>query len=87
MPTESLGPHWFGAMTPVLLVVVVPTMVRVVARASPLPCIAKGTSAGFEGVVRITVAAKMLLNQNHDAWPATVRCLVDARWLALSSRC
>ena len=29
MPTKSLGPHWFGAMTPVLLTVIASTTVRV----------------------------------------------------------
>jgi len=64
-------------MTLVLLVVVAPTMARVVAMASRLPSITMGRPAGFEGVARITVVAERLLNQNHDAWPATMLCLMD----------
>ena len=53
-------------MTLVLLMVIAPTM------AGPLSCIAAGTLVGIEGVTRITVAAEMLLHQNHDAWPTTM---------------
>ena len=45
--------------------------------AGPLPRIVAGTLAGIEGVTHITIVAETLLHQNRDAWPATVRCLVD----------
>ena len=76
-PTESLGPHWFEAMSSVLLTVVVPTMVRVVAMAGPLPCIIVGTLTGVDGVTRVTVAVETFLHRNCDAWPIVVRRLVD----------
>ena len=77
MTTESLGGHWFRAMTPIILTVVVSTAVRVVTMASPLLRITAGMSAGVEGVARVTVATEMLLHQNRDVWPAIMWRLVD----------
>ena len=76
MPTEGLGPRWFGAMNSVLLTVVASARSRVVTMASPLPRIAIGTSVGVEGVACITAAAEALLHRNRDVRPAVVRRLV-----------
>jgi len=61
MPTESLGPHWLGATTPVLLAVIASASSRVVTTAGPLPRIVVGTPAGVEGVAHVTVEAEALL--------------------------
>ena len=64
-------------MTLVLLTVIASTPLRVVTMASPLPHIITDTPMGIEGVARVTVVVEMPLHQNHDAWPATERRLVD----------
>ena len=60
-----------------LATIVVSTMSWVVATASPLPRIAVGAPAGVEGVMRVTVAAEMLMHQDHGVLPTTLWCLVD----------
>ena len=61
----------------VLATVVSSTMMRVVAVASPLPCIVACTSTSIEGVARFTMAAEMLMHQDCGAWPVTLWGLVD----------
>ena len=61
----------------VLTTVIASTTTRVVATASPLPRIAMGMPAGVEGVVRITVVAKMLMDQDRGAQPTALWCLMD----------
>ena len=60
-----------------IAVVIASSTIRVVTVASPLPCIAAGMPVGFKGVTRVSVAVEALMHQNRDAWPITLRCLVD----------
>jgi len=52
-------------------------MARVVAVASLLPLIAASTSAGIEGVARVTVEAERLMQRGRGAWPTALLRLVD----------
>ena len=61
----------------VLAAVVASTMMRVVAVASPLPCITTGTPTGIEGVVCVAVETEMLMYQNHSARPTVLLGLMD----------
>ena len=45
--------------------------------ACPLPRITVGTSAGVEGVTRVTVDAKTFMHWDRGAWPTTLLRLVD----------
>ena len=65
MPTKSLGPYWFRAMTPVLLAVVAPITVRVVATVGCLLSVTLCTSSGVQGEPSIMVATEMPLHWGH----------------------
>ena len=62
MPTESLGPCWFGAMTLVLLVVVAPTAARVVAMVGYLISVTLCMPSGVQGEPSIMVMAETPLD-------------------------
>ena len=70
MPTESLGPRWFGAMTPVLLMVAAPTAVRVVATVGCLLSVTLCMPSGVQGEPSVMVAAETPLDQGHGG-PST----------------
>ena len=73
MPTKGLGPHWFGAMTLVFIMVIASALLMVVTVAGPLPRIA----VGIDGVARVTVVAEMFMHRDRGARPAASLCLVD----------
>ena len=75
--TKGLRSRQVRAQASVLAAVIVSTTTRVVAMARPLPRIIVGMPVGVEGVVRVMVAAEMLLHRNCDAWPAVIRRSVD----------
>ena len=65
------------AQASVLTIVVASATMRVVAMACPLPRITTGTSAGVEGVTRVTVKAEMLTHRDRGARPTALLLLVD----------
>ena len=65
MPTESLGPRWFRAMTSVLLAVVVPTVARVVASVGYLISVTLCMPSDIQGEQSVTVMAETPLDRGH----------------------
>ena len=74
---KGLRPRQVGARASVLAAIVASAMMRVVAVVSPLPRFTAGTSAGVEGVTRVTVAAETLMHRDRGAWPTAMQRLVD----------
>ena len=74
---EGLRSQKVGAWASVLTAVVASATTRVVATASPLPCITASMPTGIEGVACVAVEAETLMHRDHDAWPAALLRLVD----------
>ena len=74
---KGLRSRQVKAQALILAAVVASTTTRVVAVASLLPRITKGTPAGIEGVARVMVEAETLMHRGYDAWPVVSLRQVD----------